>query len=247
MDNPYVGLINSSEYFQGLLCNNTAEFGNTETIKLDEGDIELPEHVKSLKEIYKNRKSTRAYDESGLTFNELSALLKSSYYNVGEHVFQDINGNSRTVHPRRNIASGGGLYTVDVYVISTKVQNLNQGVYYYNPDNEHLEFVDSPFDEKEVYNAFFTKYRTDVQFNKCSGFIIFVGLMNRSAFKYRDRSIIFTLTDVGALMHSFYLGASALKIGTCGIGGYLEDNLHKILQLKSKQHMVLGTMTFGKL
>ncbi len=247
MDNPYIGLINSSEYFQGLLSNNTAEFGNAKTLKLDEGDIELPEEVKALKEVYKNRKSIKNYDDSGLTFNELSAFLKTSYYNVGEHIWSDKNGNTKTLHPRRNIASGGGLYPVDVYVINMKVQNLDQGVYYYNVDNEALELVDSPFDEKEIYNAFFTQYRTDVEFNKCSGLIIYVGLLNRPAFKYRDRSVIFTMTDVGALMQSFYLGASALKIGVCGIGGYFEDNLHKILNLKSKQHMVLGTMTFGKI
>ncbi len=247
-DNPFVVIINRSEYFQNLIINNTTELGNTEKRKLDIGSLKLNKQALQLQKTYENRMSTRKYNDSGLNFNELSALLKLSYYNVGDNKQVDKDGKIvKMLHPRRNIASGGGLYPVDMFVINLKVSDLDKGVYYYNVDKECLETIDLWTEDNKVFDAFFTKYRNDIQYDKVSGFVIFVGNLNRVAFKYRDRGVLFTMIDVGALMHSLYLASAALKIGCCGIGGYFEDDLHDILKLKTNQQMVLGTVSFGKL
>jgi len=247
-DNPFVVIINKSEYFQNLIINNTTELGNTEKRELETELLKDNTQVQQLQKIYENRRSTRKYDESGLSFGELSALLKLSYYNVGENKLVDKEGNMvKRLHPRRNIASGGGLYPVDMFIINLKTQDLDKGVYYYNVDKECVETISLFDDDKEVFDAFFTKYRSDVEYDKISGFVIFVGNLNRVAFKYRDRGVLFTMIDVGALMHSLYLASSTLGIGCCGIGGYFEDDLHRILKLKTNQQMVLGTIVFGKI
>lgn len=248
LDNKLVFQINTSDNFQELICNNTTELGNTKRYKLNEGDKINSDQIDLLKKIYSKRKSTRTYDKAGITFNELSALLKTSYYNVGDNIFYNPKTKkSKKLHPRRNIATGGGLYPVDVYIINLKIPEIPKGIYYYNVDDESIEAISNFEDDNQILGSFFTKDRTDIEFERVSVFVIFVGNLNRVALKYRDRGILFTIIDVGALMQSFYIASAVLEIGCCGNGGYYDDNLHHILKLQSNQQMVLGTMTIGKI
>ena len=247
-DNRIDTQINSSDYFHDLICNNTTELGNTKRIKLSDNKELKSERLNVLIEIFNKRKSTRNYDEKGITFDELSVLLSTSYYNVCENIFTNSKTKkSQVFHPRRNIASGGGLYPVDIYVICLKVDGLDNGIYYYNIDNECIEGVNSFENNQEILDSFFSKNRTDIEFDKISGFIVFVGNLNRVSIKYRDRGLIYSIIDVGALMQCFYITSATLNIGCCGNGGYYDNNLHSVLKLINNQQLVLGTMTFGKI
>ncbi|MFA8298926.1 MAG: SagB/ThcOx family dehydrogenase [Hyphomicrobiales bacterium] len=194
------------------------------------------EKVKGLKKVFESRKSTRTFGEEKLNYTQLSDLFKLSYY-----ILED---------KRRNIASGGGLYPIELFFINLNVEGLDKGVYYYNINNESFDTVrkfTSDEDEDEVNTAFFTDTREDVEFDKIGGYIVFGTYFRRMTFKYQDRGIRFAMIDSGSVMTNIYLAASALDIGVCALGGYLDDPLAKMVEIEGNQELVSNAIVIGSL
>lgn len=230
-----INVVNSSPYFQQLIFNNTRDIGLSDITSLEELDAECPAELNALMNIFSKRRSYRNFAENSITLKMLAALLKTAYHTY----YQD---NQK----KRNIPSGGGLFPVELYYINLSVPELKPGVYYYNPDHLLLESVryfepgDNLLDE-----IFHVKYRTDMEYKNITGYIVLTGMLNRACFKYKDKGIKWAFLDAGGIIQNIYLTCGILDIGCCANGGYLDNELAKLLGLKGKAQVTISVIAIG--
>lgn len=235
--------IMNNEHIMEQVINHTSELGYSEVVALPQAT--MPPLAEKLAELNQRRCSTRKYVPTGLTLPEVAQLLRLTYTVTAHGDMQ------RGTSPSRNIASGGGLYPVDLYYISRRTHGLRPGVYHYQVSNQTLERLpglDDPADlEQQVNEAFFLEHKADMDYQNASGYLVLGGVLNRVCFKYLDRGLRYALIDAGAIIHSAYLASTALKIACCSMGGYNDDLAKKIIGFHGTSQHVLGVVVLGKM
>jgi SagB-type dehydrogenase family enzyme len=232
----HLGAIMDSPYYMAQITGHTTELGNLPEIGLPD-NLQAGEDYKVLRQILLNRKSTRKFDHEGISISHLSLLLRNAYFATSK------NGPATRCTP-----SAGGLYPIGLYFISLNTIDLLNGIYHYNITTESLQqikLLDAPLLSK-VEHSFYSKHRTDIDFENASGILILAGVLNKTSLKYMDRGIRFILIEAGAIMQNIYLNAAVLKMGCCACGGYIDDRVSQLLDLKSKDQTILSTIIIGK-
>lgn len=231
----------SSPHYMDQIKNHSNELGIVEEVKL--ACSEMGMRSQNLHELNSARKSIRSFSNEPLDFKDLSNLLSLSY-SITQPEDQQL------LPLRRNIASGGGLYPIDLYFINRHVNGLKKGVFHYNIHNHSLELISNYDSEREleeaVARAFCTKNKTDMDYENAAGYLVLGGMLNRVCFKYMDRGLRFALIDAGAIIHSIYLASAALQIGCCAVGGYFDDLVSKLIGLRGNAQTTLGCVLIGK-
>lgn len=223
------------------IVKHRPEWGSTHKVPLAPDDSPLP-YAEVLAALNKRRASHRRLDPTGLTFAEVSQLLRLTY------CITRFDAPAGTP-PSRNIASGGALYPVELFYVSRRTQGLPAGVYYYNLQESALEllraFESDEQTETVLHKAFLTDAK-DMDHQNASGYLVLGGILNRVGFKYQDRGVRFALLDAGALMHSMGLATGALQLASCGMGGYLDNEVNELVGLKGTLQTVLHVVMLGK-
>ncbi|MDV3353885.1 SagB/ThcOx family dehydrogenase [Leptothoe sp. LEGE 181152] len=251
----HVHEITSNSYIVRHICNNSAELSSFESIPLPDlsDDNSACELLDSLQEIYHRRQSNRHYSPEGITFDELSKVLQGGCFILDPAKRKDDDKPiMRGMPARRNIGSGGGLYPIELFLISSNTVGLENGVYHYNQEQVTLDrlvprggFRDNNVKEI-VQEIFFSLSRADMDFVNVSGIIILAGCLNRTAYKYQDRGLRFALIDAGAITQNLYLTCAAMDLGCCACGGYYDDELNEVLGLDGADETVLNVVLVGK-
>ena len=234
----------NSAYFMEHITEHTNELGWLDeiTLPISPPKSTLSKHLDNLNDI---RSSSRKFTGEVISLTELTQLLLLSYKKTKTGIKEKFIPNCR------NIASGGGLYPVDLYFVNLNVSNLPRGVYYYNIDRISMEMLphfesDETFQEM-VNQAFFSDTKIDIDYSNAAGYIILGSVLQRTCFKYQDRGIRWALIDTGAIIHSIYLASASLGLGCCSVGGYCDDLVAQIIGFKDKSQVVFGTVIIGKI
>lgn len=234
----HINAINRSPYFHGLVKNHSTELGNVKKIRLRDEAPENGIRSLTLNNLFSQRKSIRNFCQDKLTLNDVSKLLLRSYYII------DQNEN------RRNIPSGGALFPIELYLLNLNIKGLSKGVYYYHIHHKELQLITKlgKTELNEVLNSGFNrKKRDDIDFDHASGIVLLTGVINRVSFKYKDRGLRFLLYDVGSINLCLYLIATQLGIGCCSNGGYIDDFIDNLLELRTNDRTTFLTVVFGKI
>ena len=236
--------IMGTEYFMNHIVNTTQELSCFESVLLPTFESNS-KNANALLNINNLRKSMRSYEPEGLSLQDVSNLLNLSYS------ITDSRGPSMGFPATRNIASGGGLYPIDIYLVNRKIVGLKQGVYAYNVNEVSLELLSEFVSEIEcesiINRAFFSDQKKDMDYKNASAYLVLGGALNRVCFKYLDRGLRFALIDVGAIIHSIYLASASLgMIGCCAMGSYVDDLVNELIDYKSNTQTVLGVVLIGK-
>lgn len=192
-------------------------------------EVILPKPYLSLKKSYKSiiekRKSEKHF-VNNLTTKALSTLL---YYSAG---LKKKNESSR-FYP-----SAGGRYPLEIYLISLRSE-IPQGLYHYYVKNSSLERLDS-FKKQDL-----TKYVNQDWIKDASCIVIITAVFERTVVKYGERGYRHVLMEAGFLTQNIYLNCAALELSCCGIGGYVDDNLHQYLDIDGITESVVGMIAIG--
>jgi SagB-type dehydrogenase family enzyme len=198
--------------------------------------------------INNDRKSTRSFSDKAMSFKDLSDFLNLFYKITGK---ENINlHNEDIVRKTRNIASGGSLYPTEIYIVNNKIEEMPQGIYRYNVYNTELEQI-KDFKEtknRDLFNDAMMnngKNKSSVDYENTSFFIIFTSVINKHSFKYQDFGVILSLVEIGEFIHSAYLTSSTLDIGCCAYGGFLNNKMNSLLELKNNLHIPFISMAVG--
>lgn len=178
-----------------------------------------------------SRRSGRAYTGEALSREEVARLLALSY------------GVTDRRRGFRAVPSGGALYPLELYLVPLRVDGLDPGVYHYDVERHALTEIERrDLRERLAECVFFT----DVEFERAALVVVITAIFERVTIKYKDRGYRGILIEAGEVVQNLYLTAGGMGIGACAMGGFLDDDLGRLLGVDGLQEAPLVPMIFGR-
>lgn len=180
----------------------------------------------NINKIFSDRKSVRSFNyEKIISLEELSSLL-ILYSHKNSSIY-------RYYYP-----SAGAFYPIDcyIYVKKNRIEDLDEGIYYYHPHNHELIYILCPDDINE--DVYYSANKDIFRGSAISIYYIFD--MNVSVHKYGDMSYYFGLIDAGAMAQTLLLHATEIGFGGCIIGSMNFEKIKHNFLLSDNQQYLFG-------
>lgn len=177
------------------------------------------------------RRSIRRFSGAPIRVDELARLLFFTYGRT------DARGLGRAV------ASGGGLYPLELYVVAFDVEGLEPGVYHYGVEHAGLDVVrlgDARAEYRQVVNC------DGVDADNASAAVVVAASFRRNTVKYRDRGYRMVLMEAGQAAQSIGLLATSMGLGACLLGGFNDDPLGDFLGIDGVDEAPLLPVLVGR-
>jgi SagB-type dehydrogenase family enzyme len=142
---------------------------------------------------------------------------------------------------QRSSADLAGTRLIQLYLYAHRVDGLQPGVYRFWPECAELEQV--RIGDQRVAAAGLSLGQ-DLAGNACVAFSM-VGDLERAARTFGDRGYRYVHFEAGAIGHRLYVAAEALGLGATGIGAFYDDEVHRHLNLTSKEGQVVYHFAIG--
>lgn len=167
-----------------------------------------------LEVLLKKRFSCRAFSDEKLSFNQIGSICHCGGFVKAGY-----------------IPSGGALYPIKIYVLVEKEQlDLPYGYYEYNTEQDEFVLFSEEVDEEKLKHCFNSEclpFNSSVQ-------IIIAADLERQTNKYGNRGYRFTLMEAGHVAENVCLACTELGVGSCELGGILDEPLRKELELEDE-------------
>ncbi|GAA5819450.1 MAG: SagB/ThcOx family dehydrogenase [Methanobrevibacter sp. CfCl-M3] len=175
----------------------------------------------SVEEAIQKRRSIRSYSSTPLTLEDISQLM---------WVAQGITDSNRNY---RTVPSGSHTFGLEIYILigDNTVNNLEKGLYHYNPFNHTLEQL-----TKEDLRLKLSEASDSQQWvEKAQVDIIITGNYQKVMDKYYDEvtSARFINNEAGHAGQNIYLESTSRNLGTVAIGSFDDKKIHHILPIPS--------------
>lgn len=197
--------------------------------------IILPDPSRSKFDLYStlvSRKTCRDFSTQLIKVNQLSDLL---YYSIGMKKIVENNSSNNRMYP-----SAGARYPLEVYLIIFKSEQLRMGVYHYHFKTHSLEVIlPEPVFEQAMQQL------NQSWIRKAGILIVISAVFERTEMKYKDRGYRHILTEYGHIAQNLYLVSTALGLGVCSIGGFVDDGLNRLLDIDGRIESVIGLIAVG--
>lgn len=195
--------------------------------------IKLPAPVydstTSIEKALKQRRSIRQYKDETMTLQQVSQLLWAA---------QGITSPDGL----RTAPSAGGLYPLEIYLVSGNVQDLPAGVYHYLPAENALQLLVKG-DKRAALTAAALQ-QNSIKLAPVD--IVITAVYARTTKKYGHRGKRYAYIEVGHAAQNVCLQAASLRFGTVTIGAFDESAFRAILTLP-KEEVPLYIMPVGKI
>lgn len=179
-----------------------------------------------------NRRSLRRFGGDAMKLQDLARILYLTYGLVSP---------GRGARP---IASGGGLYPLELYVTAVNVDGLRSGVYHYNVEHHCLDVIRrevADFDELEKI-----LWLGDLEAPEASAAIVYVtAILQRTTLKYGDRGYRLVLLEAGEAIHNIALLACQMNLACCPLGGFMDNMLSAYLEVDGVDEVPLVPLVIG--
>jgi SagB-type dehydrogenase family enzyme len=171
----------------------------------------------SLADALDARRSIRAFGERPLRLDELGTILQAAYGVTGR-----LGGTPQTL---RSAPSGGGLYPLELYVVTQRVEGLDAALHHFDPLRQGLELLRAiePGDELDSLSPYGGLLASS------AAFVAVTAMFWRSRFKYGARAYRFTLLEAGHLAQNLLLAVAALGLAAVPLGGFYDRRLDAFL------------------
>lgn len=167
----------------------------------------------SLTTVLEDRVTTRTFDDNyPITVEQLSELL---YRTARTRRTQPITEGEELVS--RPYPSGGGIYELELYPVARNVAGLEPGMYQYDSFDHALHSVASA-DSPAVSQLIKPASATLTGGAEPQVLIVMAARAGRIMWTYEQISYATILKDVGVLMQTIYLAATAMGLGACAQG-----------------------------
>ncbi len=182
-----------------------------------------------------SRTSCRNFSPDNISLEQLNTIL---HYAYGVNRPNTDNSEPR---PFRMVPSGGALYPLEILFFASHVENLDKGLYHYNPTLQHLRQLRKGDDLSKLLSCMIYP-----DFIKEAGAIIFLtALFERSTFKYDERGYRFVLLEAGHVSQNINLMSTGLSVGCLNIGGFYDREVDSYLGLDGIDHSTLYIQAIG--
>ena len=161
------------------------------------------------------RCTTRSYADKKLKPIVLSEIIR---YSIGKRGGGDGNVYTR-VYP-----SAGGLYSIENYIGIFNVEDIDDGIYYYNFCDHTLHLQKKGDFREEVKGYCFNQtFISDINL------IFFHSIHFDKTTKYQRRAYRYSLIESGHISQNIYLTSDNLDLGCVSVGGFLDDEINTLL------------------
>lgn len=167
----------------------------------------------TLTAVLEDRVSTRVFDDGHpISIDQLAELL---YRAARTRDVQPVGRGEELLS--RPYPSGGGLYELEVYPVVRHVNGLEPGMYHYD-SFEHLLRPVAAADSKTVARLIKPAAATLAGGAEPQVLLVIAARCGRVMWTYEQIGYAVILKDVGALMQTIYLAATAMGLGVCAQG-----------------------------
>ncbi|HEK0908941.1 TPA: SagB family peptide dehydrogenase [Pseudomonas putida] len=198
--------------------------------------IQLLRHTDSglFEALLKKRSTSRDFLDLPVPLEDLTRILEYSIGFIDERELPDSSNLPAALRKRRSSPSGGGLNSTEAYVYVRHVDNLDPGLYYYDPFGHclHLLSTELPPVGKMLSGQHFSD-------SISAGFFL-TSRLDKLWWKYEhSRAYRIALLEIGHVAQTLQLVATALNLDTWPTGALCEDLIDPLLQLNSPGEQVL--------
>jgi len=183
------------------------------------GMIELPsprlDGELTLEEAIFERRSVREFANIPLNLEQISQLLWAA---------QGITDSWRNF---RSAPSAGALYPMEIFLVVGDVEELEAGIYHYNPDEHSLDKMKEGDIRGDLSRAALGQRAVD----QAPVNIIIAAEFGRTTGRYGTRGERYVYIEAGHIGQNIYLQAVALGLGTVAIGAFHDDDVAELLEI----------------
>jgi SagB-type dehydrogenase family enzyme len=196
----------------------------------DRVPLEPPVHSTYLEKVIGERRSLRSFDGRSISKAELSRLLFYSY------------GRTASKRTTRAVASGGGLYPLELYAVALNVENCSGGIYHYDPEHHGLDvLLKGNYVDRIKESIWFEEINVD----EAAVLVIITAMFQRNTVKYKDRGYRMILMEAGEVAQNMSLVVTSLGLGACLIGGFNDDAVSSLLDIDGCDEAPLLPIVIG--
>lgn len=185
----------------------------------------------SVEDAISHRRSTRSFSKKPMSLEHLAGVLMAGYGITEPH------GDAG----RRGVASAGGLYPMELYVIVAAVDSLPAGIYHFRPADTSLERIAEGDFSAGVYEAGNRQRTTE----SSPATLIIAARFDRTTGKYADRGYRYVYIEAGAICQNVYLQTAALGLGTCAVGAFNDDAVSALIGIDGFDEAPILMMPLG--
>lgn len=210
--------------------------------------VDLPESEParlSVDEAIRRRRSLRYFTGDSIGLRQLAALLRNGGGVTGRAEVPKSLGETVT-YWYRAAPSGGGLYPVELAVVTRDVAGLDRAVYRYSPRRDQLVQIGGVSRADALVGSLSGDKEFQAGVRLTAAIVCFIATPWRSMRKYGPRGLRFTLQEAGSIAENIHLTATALGVGTCDQSSFYDAEADAALDcdgvFRSVIHMILVGM-----
>ncbi len=168
----------------------------------------------SIEEAILKRRSIRSYNDQPLSLQDVSQLLWAA------QGITDPGG-------LRAAPSAGATYPLEIYIVVSDVEGIDEGIYRYKPhQHEIVKVLDGQHREDLASAALNQRFIAEAPIN-----IVITAIYERTTNRYGDRGIRYVHMEAGHAAQNIYLQTVSLNMGTVVVGAFHDDRVADILAL----------------
>ncbi|MEV4221145.1 SagB/ThcOx family dehydrogenase [Nonomuraea sp. NPDC049725] len=201
--------------------------------------VELPASAPAraaLEDVFAARRSIRSFSGAPVTLPEAAAVLRAA----GAHHEHEAG------RPHRSVASGGGLYPVELHLAARSVTGLDSGLYRYAPRLDALDRYGGPAEVTALLACGPGEHPDLLAIDRAALLVLFVARPWRSMRKYGPRGLRFVLHEVGAMAQHVHLTATALGLAGTDWSTYYDEEAHAVLGIDGLRIALLHLIVLGR-
>lgn len=148
----------------------------------------------------------------------------------------------------RSYPSGGARYPLEIYLVVRRCQGLDQGVYRYAPGSHGLERVGGEHAARLLYAPYPWSWSVadDPPDGSPQLLLLLTARIRRTTLRYDGIAYSLILKEVGALMQSMYLVATAMGLASCALGCGSDTVLPGIIGTSFLEEPTVGEFMLGR-
>jgi putative peptide maturation dehydrogenase len=206
-------------------------------------ELPLVERKGELYDVLLRRRTTRSFDRGApLAQWELAVVLR---YVFGYHGYVPLLGQVTTL--KRTSPSAGGFHPIEAYPLILAVDELDPGLYHYNPAEHALELL-APLGVDEARAAANAFVCGQTYFGDANVLLVLAARFDRAFWKYQNhrKALTALMMDAAHLSQTLYLVATELGLGAFVTAAVNNVDIEERLGIDGYREGVLAVCGFGR-
>ncbi len=185
----------------------------------------------SLPDLLASRRSRRKFSGKAVSIEDFSYLLWAA------------DGISSPDLPLklRTAPSAGAKHPLDTYIVVSRVETLEPGVYRYRVQDHSLEMLRAGDYEKAIIQA----AAGQDWIERSAAVLIWIGVFARTTEKYGERGYRYVHLDAGHVCENVYLACESLGLGVTGIAALIDEDVNTIVGADGTAESVVYMAALG--